>query len=227
MARAAEAQVDPRIARRALALRDVRRQLIVEAARRVFETHGLEGASIRLIAREAGCTTGAIYPCFAGKEEIYAALLAQSLADLQGHLEQAVGSAPGPLEKARAAAAGFYGFYRQRPEDLSLGLYLFREAGLRRQGLSPDLDRALNAALRRAFDIVADAIAAAGFSAAPALAADAVAHAVGLMVLDRTGRLEVFGVRAPDLMADHVRRLLADGSGCGAAASGRGVPSAS
>jgi AcrR family transcriptional regulator len=44
-----------------------RRQLIVDAARRVFEQSGLEGASIRAIAEAAGCTTGAIYPHFQAK----------------------------------------------------------------------------------------------------------------------------------------------------------------
>lgn len=204
---------DPRVARRAMALRDARRHLIVDAARRVFEQYGLEGASIRLIAREAGCTTGAIYPYFAGKEEIYAALLAQSLADLRLHLEKSVAAASGPVERAGAAAAGFYQFYREHPADLSLGLYLFREPGLRRLGLSPDLDRALNASLRCAFEIVVAAIAAAGYEAAPRLAVDAVAHAVGLLVLERTGRLQLFGQGAPDLMTDYVSRLLAAESG--------------
>ena len=46
-----------------------RRRLIVEAARRVFEAAGLEGASIRAIAQAAGCTTVSIYPLFRSKEE--------------------------------------------------------------------------------------------------------------------------------------------------------------
>ena len=56
-----------------------RRRLIVDAARRVFEDAGLEGASIRAIAQMAGCTTGAIYPLFRSKEEIFAVVLGESL----------------------------------------------------------------------------------------------------------------------------------------------------
>src|SRR5207244_347788 len=59
------------------ALDSFRRRLIVDAARLVFERVGLEGASIRTIAQAAGCTTGAIYPHFQGKEEIYAAVLSE------------------------------------------------------------------------------------------------------------------------------------------------------
>jgi TetR/AcrR family transcriptional regulator len=50
---------DPRVRARQDALRDARRQVIIDAARRVFERAGLEGASIRMIAAEAGCTTAA------------------------------------------------------------------------------------------------------------------------------------------------------------------------
>ena len=60
-----------------------RRRVIVDAARRVFETTGLEGASIRAIAQMAGCTTGAIYPLFRSKEEVFAVVLGELLSD--GH----------------------------------------------------------------------------------------------------------------------------------------------
>ena len=64
------------------ALDAYRRQLIVDAARHVFQQSGLEGASIRAIAQAAGCTTGAIYPHFRSKEEIYAVVLGDSLASV-------------------------------------------------------------------------------------------------------------------------------------------------
>jgi len=44
---------DPRVRARQDALRDARRQVIIDAARRVFERVGLDGASIRMIAAEA------------------------------------------------------------------------------------------------------------------------------------------------------------------------------
>lgn len=40
----------------------LKRQIILDAAERVFARDGLEQTTIRAIAKEAGCTTGAIYP---------------------------------------------------------------------------------------------------------------------------------------------------------------------
>ena len=61
------------------AMNRTRQALVLDAARAVFEQHGLEGASIREIARRAGYTPGAIYSYFDSKEAIYGALLGESL----------------------------------------------------------------------------------------------------------------------------------------------------
>ena len=61
------------------ALADARREHILSAARAVFIELGLEAVSMREIAKRAGYTAGAIYSYFASKEEIYGALLAESL----------------------------------------------------------------------------------------------------------------------------------------------------
>src|ERR1700675_5210111 len=102
---------DPRVRARNDALRGARRQVIIDAARRVFERVGLEGASIRMIAAEAGCTTGAIYPWFAGKEEVYAAILAESLDRLAAFLIRRIAREQDVLAKARAGVDAFYPYY--------------------------------------------------------------------------------------------------------------------
>src|SRR5262245_101714 len=58
------------------AVNDYRREIILAAARRVFADQGLEGATLRAIAKEAGYTHGALYFHYASKEEIYGDLLA-------------------------------------------------------------------------------------------------------------------------------------------------------
>jgi len=201
---------DPKVRDRLEAIRDTKRQLVIDAARRVFETHGLEGASIRLIAIEAGCTTGAVYPYFSGKEEIYAAILGESLATLKQFIEQHVEEQREPVDRARAAVEAFYAYYEERPTELSLGLYLFRGPGVRPTGLKPDLDRTLNAQLRASIDVITATIANAGFDRATALAADGVSHAIGLLIMEGTGRLKLFRERGEKLMAEYLRRLLPD-----------------
>ena len=62
-------------ASRNTAVNALKRDLIREAAKRVFLARGLSAASVREIALQAGYTTGAIYFHYASKEEIYADVL--------------------------------------------------------------------------------------------------------------------------------------------------------
>src|SRR5215475_12090699 len=73
---------DQRTGRRK-AVSDLKRSLILDAARKVFEAEGLDGASLRAIAAEAGYTPAALYFHFESKEAIYAELLRNSLANLR------------------------------------------------------------------------------------------------------------------------------------------------
>lgn len=186
------------------ALRAARRALIVAAARRVFARVGLEAATLRAIAAEAGCTTGALYPVFAGKEEIYAAVLADSLQALGERVEAAVGA----TEPETAAAAGllaFYDYYLERPEELALGLYLFN--GLKPAGLSAELDRALNAQLRGVFAPLERRLAEAGAPDPVGRTAGGIAQAIGALVLERTGRTRLWGRSGRSLLQDYLASL--------------------
>ncbi|MFM9915736.1 MAG: TetR/AcrR family transcriptional regulator, partial [Rhizobacter sp.] len=72
------AHAEARVVRKQ-AVTDVRRSMVLAAARSAFLELGLEGASLREIAKRAGYTPGAIYSYFSSKEEVYAALLGESL----------------------------------------------------------------------------------------------------------------------------------------------------
>ena len=91
---------------RQLAMSDTRRAHVLDAARRVFAERGVEGASIREIARAAGYTAGALYSYFDSKEAIYAALLAESLDRLQGEVAAARFAANGIVEWVPIRDAG-------------------------------------------------------------------------------------------------------------------------
>ncbi|PND32133.1 TetR/AcrR family transcriptional regulator [Achromobacter pulmonis] len=141
---------------RSESLNALRRQLILDAAQRVFERDGLEKTTIRAIANEAGCTTGAIYPWFAGKETIYGALLEASLQRLHAHLSEAAATGEARTA-ARRAIHAFYGYYAERRTDFSLGMYLFQ--GLGPRGLGREMDERLNARLRQCVDLLGLALA--------------------------------------------------------------------
>src|SRR5438876_2091773 len=183
------------------AVSDLKRGFILDAARQVFETEGLDGASLRAIATAAGYTPAALYFHFESKEAIYAEVLCESLTDLSKTIARAVARARTPADRLRAAALAFFRYYADNPRDLDLGFYLFR-GGMKPQGLGKERDDILNAALESAMQPIADAAQALGArrEEARSLMADIFAHAAGLLLLAHTGRIRMFGASAPHLM---------------------------
>jgi AcrR family transcriptional regulator len=186
---------------RARAVQELKRGLILDAARKVFEVEGLDGASLRAIAAEAGYTPAALYFHFDSKEAIYAEVLQASLASLRDVVGRAVERGREPTERLHAAAMAFFRFYAENPRDLDLGFYLFR-GGMKPRGLGKQRDEILNAALELALHPIADAAQALGARREEArlLVADIFAHAAGLLLLAHTGRIRMFGASAPRLM---------------------------
>jgi AcrR family transcriptional regulator len=183
------------------AVSELKRGLILDAARRVFEAEGLEGASLRAIAAEAGYTPAALYFHFESKEAIYAEVLRNSLASLEAAISRAIARARTPSDRLQAAAMAFFRFYADNPRDLDLGFYLFR-GGMKPHGLGKERDEVLNAALETAMQPIASSAEALGARREEArlLMADIFAHAAGLLLLAHTGRIRMFGASAPDLM---------------------------
>lgn len=183
------------------AVSDLKRELILNAARTVFEAEGLEGASLRAIAAGAGYTPAALYFHFESKEAIYAEVLRCSLENLGQAVSRAISRAKTPPDRLRAAAMAFFRYYADNPKDLDLGFYLFR-GGMKPQGLGKQRDDILNAALESAMQPIAEAAEALGArrEEARSLMADIFAHAAGLLLLAHTGRIRMFGASAPQLM---------------------------
>jgi AcrR family transcriptional regulator len=189
------------------AVSDHRRKLILDAAKEVFQELGLEGASMREIAKKAGYTPGAIYSYYRSKEEIYGDLLAESLERLNEAVHAAEIPSAKPDDRLDAAALAFYRFYADNPRDLDLGFYLFH--GLKPHGLTKELNSHLNNRLRAALQPIEQALA--GMGVEEVVAAREVTalfgHCVGLLLLQHTGRIRIFEQRAHDLFEEYVERL--------------------
>lgn len=192
-------------------LNQARRELILDAARSAFFELGLDGASLREIAKRAGYTPGAIYSYFANLEEIYGALLGESLQRLNGVVDAAGAGAAGPVELLWTKATAFYVFYRDNPKELELGFYLFD--GVKPRGLTPALNQQLNERLMAALRPVEQQLMVLGLDADEAVAETtaAFAHIVGVLVLNNTGRIRLFR-QNPDVLFERymdslVRRL--------------------
>jgi AcrR family transcriptional regulator len=192
------------------AVSELKRSLIMEAARQVFEVEGLDGASLRAIATAAGYTPAALYFHFESKEAIYAEALRESLVKLKKAIARAATRAGTPADRLRAAAMAFFRYYADNPRDLDLGFYLFR-GGMKPHGLGKERDEILNTALESAMHPIADAAQALGSrrEGARLLMADIFAHAAGLLLLAHTGRIRMFGASAPPLMERFIEAKVA------------------
>jgi len=197
------------------ALADAKRTHILSAATSVFIECGLEAVSMREIAKRAGYTAGAIYSYFANKEEIYGALLTESLERLNAfvlHADQAnslsadvtVQSDYAVLQKSVLA---FYQFYRDNPRDLDLGFYLFQ--GLKPRGLTDEWDAQLNARLKDAMRPQEIALGKLGLSKkeVDTEVTAIFAHIVGVLLLNHTGRIRMFGKSADELILHYLDKL--------------------
>ena len=212
------------------AVAEVKRSLVLAAARSAFIELGLEGASLREIAKRAGYTPGAIYSYFASKEEVYGALLGESLERLNARVAAAV-PAPAPSSARpsgrsrtapavvparvparvpilRAKAMAFFDFYRENPRDLDLGFYLFH--GMQPRGLTPALNERLNARLRDALAPTEQGLVGIGLRTAEArLEVTALfAHIVGLLLMSHTGRIRMFGQASTALFERYLDALV-------------------
>jgi AcrR family transcriptional regulator len=190
------------------AMTDVRRALVLDAARAVFEKLGIEGASIREIARAAGYTPGAIYFYYDSKEAIYGALLAESLERLNDKVAQAGTGAQDAAAQLEAKASAWFDFYADNPRELDLGFYLVQ--GMRPRGLNATLNEQLNSRLRDALQPCEAALQALGLTGEAALRETTAlfAHGVGLLLLKHTGRIRMFGQDATLLFDAYVIGLL-------------------
>ena len=95
------------------------RAALIDAAGRVFVQRGFQGASVELIAAEAGFTRGAFYSNFASKEELFAEVLQERVYSIyRGMAEAAAGPDRPTLRETGERLAAIQG----HPE----GQWLFR-----------------------------------------------------------------------------------------------------
>jgi AcrR family transcriptional regulator len=126
-----------------------RRQAILEAARRVFARHGYHGTGTADIARACGCSEPVLYKHFAGKRELFAAVLEHCAATTVAGLPDPTTSDDPLAEMAHRAA---YLYADPKWAELSQ---------LRLLAVSMADDEEIGAALRRVMERVHATIAAA------------------------------------------------------------------
>lgn len=192
-------------AKRKRARHDIKRAAIFAIAKRVFLEEGLEGASLRAIARACGYAPGALYAYYDSKEEIYADILRDSLQRLQTATERGARGS-NPERAVRGAVRAFCGFYRDNPHDLDLSLYISQ--GLGPRGLTPDLDAELNDRLNVVLKVLGQAL----MRVRPDMTAKScqmhqqtlLSGLMGVLLLERTGRLSRLKTEPGKLLDRHI-----------------------
>jgi AcrR family transcriptional regulator len=123
------------------ARREARRTVLLDAATRMFASHGYHGATVPMIVAEAGRSVGSFYVHFRNKEDIFAAVLealGRKLAEIMKIDEVAQ---PNPLLRIAAAVQALFVHLAQFQQEARI---LIVESS----GLSPHLEQVRRSILR-------------------------------------------------------------------------------
>ena len=193
--------------RRQQAMVDARRAMVLDAAKTVFAKVGLERASMREIAKQAGYTPGALYAYYPSKQALLAALLDDLLRRLQAVVQLAKPAKgrtdAGVVTKGQAWLA----FFISQPREMELALSLLVGAGTLR--VSPEISRALHVQVRKTLDPVGAALIAMGVAPRQVeLELEALlAQGLGLLLSQDTTRLQSSEQSPEALFASYLQDL--------------------
>ena len=132
-----------------------RRELILNAARSLLFSKGLEGTSINQIAKVAELGVASIYTYFKNKEEIIAGLAVEGVDLLHGAILEAVGEATDPRERLRRIALAYLAFSAAHKDYYNVINYFLT---YHKPVLSPELKRTVDRQGARILSLVSDAV---------------------------------------------------------------------
>ena len=98
------------------------RQRILRAARRAFGANGRAGTSMRQIAQGANVTQGLVHHHFGSKEDLYAAVKAEIVAEMLGAV-QGVAALEPSVESIATAIRAYFNFWLDRPDAVGIRLW--------------------------------------------------------------------------------------------------------
>ncbi|WNV87377.1 TetR/AcrR family transcriptional regulator [Umezawaea sp. Da 62-37] len=93
------------------------REEIVRAAARLLEESGVDGVTLRAVARSAGITAPSIYAHFADLNDVLQAVVDNTFHALTTHLHHAVDGVTDPVVRLRTAIRAYVDFGLQQPNQ--------------------------------------------------------------------------------------------------------------
>ena len=199
---------------------DLRRALL-EAARQLVAERGLNGFTLRQVARLAGVSHAAPYHHFADKAALVAALAEESFAELAGALQAAWGDTAGePLEGLQAMGLAYVRFAVSHPAEFR---FMFRpelrNPTVQTSQIEPAEAQAVERAGLAAYQALVDGIVAcqeAGLVAPGdpgplALTAWSTVHGLAVLLVDGPLQRDAAAAGYRDWVAREVTQRLAQG----------------
>lgn len=96
--------------------RGARRQALLQAAASVFARHGLEGATIEMVAREAEVAVGTIYLYFSSRDDLFLSLTAERIGHLTERYREIQARNLDPLPELRTMTAAYTDYMSESRE---------------------------------------------------------------------------------------------------------------
>jgi AcrR family transcriptional regulator len=96
--------------------RQARGQAILGAAAKVFARHGLDGATIEMVARDAEVAVGTIYLYFASRDDLYLSLIAERAEQVRQRYLDIFARSLDPLAELKAVASTYLDYLRESRE---------------------------------------------------------------------------------------------------------------
>lgn len=193
--------------RRQQVMVDARKKIVLTAAKDVFARLGLERASMREIAKQAGYTPGALYAYFASKQTLLAAVQEDLLKRLETVVQQVKWSKGQADQGLQQKGLAWLGFFISQPRDLELTLYLLVGAGSRE--MPTEISRLLHQQLRQTLKPIESALISLGASPVHAeMEMEALlAHCLGLLLSQDPGRLQTADQSPQALLGRYLQDL--------------------
>jgi AcrR family transcriptional regulator len=96
-----------------------RRETILAAAAAVFAEHGVDGATVEMVARAAEVAVGTIYLYFSSRDDLFVSLMAERIGRLRARYLEIHARDFEPLDELRAIGHAYFDYLRE-----SRGLFL-------------------------------------------------------------------------------------------------------
>lgn len=192
-------------------IKEFKRQKILRAAKSCVSENGINGTSMRAIAQGSGYSLGAAYAYFPSKEDIFAALLSSSFAELLRTLRLELQQTSSSQRKINQAFNGFLRYFLSSKEEQVLLLTFYAGKNDSEQSLADDSFRHLNNRFLSVLGFLANTVHKNGNLAAEDAQAEtvqAVSFLLGVLMMNSSGQLRLIDQSPQEIVDRYLNQML-------------------